>query len=306
MKSSRDKNHRRWTLMLIGDHGKVIELKHIRWLIVGTVLLLSGAFLAAALLFLANQKLSGANDNLRRSLETSRAQVKKVGQQTELLMAQLALAEARAKDPSRQEISPPPDIPDPVDMTGADAQPSVKEEAPGQVADKSSPQSAQQSAVKPKPEAARGPQSGAEKKPESAVAAKPAPAPPGSGAAGEVVMVEIDGLKLSRPPGSGTVKLEFKVRNVSPAGQRIEGRVLAILKGDNLPPDRWIPIPSVKLVDGRPAEVRGHRFAINNWRTMRMQSSFSGDLEPFNLVEIYVYAMDGKIWLRELEPVKAR
>jgi hypothetical protein len=62
----------------------------------------------------------------------------------------------------------------------------------------------------------------------------------------------------------------------------------------------------VKLVDGRPAEVKGHRFAINNWRTMRMQSSFSGDLEPFNLVEIYVYAMDGKIWLRELEPVKAR
>jgi hypothetical protein len=37
-----------------------------------------------------------------------------------------------------------------------------------------------------------------------------------------------------------------------------------------------------------------------------MQRSFSGDLEPFNLVEIYVYAMDGKIWLRELEPVKAR
>jgi hypothetical protein len=35
-----------------------------------------------------------------------------------------------------------------------------------------------------------------------------------------------------------------------------------------------------------------------------MRRSFSGDLQPYNLVEIYVYSMEGKIWLREIEPVK--
>jgi hypothetical protein len=294
--------------MLIGDHGKVIELKHIRWLIGGTLLLLCGTFLAAALLFVNNKKLSGANDNLSQSLETSRAQVKKVRQQTELLMAQLALAEARAKDAAQEQIPPPAKSIDAADKPGTDAQPVVEEAVPLKTADpppsKSALKAAGKPAVKPNPDSAPSPPSDQGESPQRAAAAKTEPARPKDKAGEEVVMVEIDGLELSRPPGSGTVKLEFKVRNVSPRPQRIEGRVLAILKGDNVPAARWIPIPNVKLVDGRPAEVRGHRFAINNWRTMRMRKNFSGDLEPYNLVEIYIYSMDGKIWLRELEPVK--
>ena len=300
--------------MLIGDHGKVIELKHIRWLIGGTAFLLLCAVLATVILFVNNNKLSSANDNLRQSLETSRARMKKVQQQTDLLMAQLAIAEARVKESDHQTSrnNYPTEATEDVsvDETG---QPGAKpvdsksaEKPPEKNAVKVDANPANKPAPKPKPAAKPKPVPKPEPKPEPkpVQATEPAPKETAKAVTNHNVMVEIDGLQLTRPSGSGTVNLEFKVRNVSPQPQRLEGRVLAILKGDNLPPAQWIPIPNVKLVDGKPAAVRGHRFAINNWRTMRMRTGYSGSLEKFNLVEIYVYSMDGEIWLRELEPVK--
>ena len=296
--------------MLIGDHGKVIELKHIRWLIGGTVFILFCAVLAAVILLVNNSKLSSANDNLRQSLETSRARMKKVQQQTDLLMAQLALAEARAKDSDYQKAKnkSQPSAPDSTSAEGP-----VKSGAKpiaSKAVDKPTPKIAAKIDAKPadkpvpKPKPAAQPNPAPKPKPKPADTAKPAPRLTAKAITDKNVMVEIDGLQLTRPSGSGTVNLEFKVRNVSPQPQRLEGRVLAILKGDNLPSSQWIPIPNVKLIDGKPAAIRGHRFAINNWRTMRMRTSYSGPLEKFNLVEIYVYSKDGEIWLRELEPVQ--
>ena len=297
--------------MLIGDHGKVIELKHIRWLIAVTAFLLLCAIAATVILFVNNTRLSSANDNLRQSLETSRARMKKVQQQTDLLMAQLALAEARANDSDRQKIMHKTE-----NIAGSgNSDEGVKEtESKPGIAGSTEPtpakktvKTASKSVAKPVPAAKPAIKNKPVSKPDPKPTVKAKAAPQKTAAStNNDVMVEIDGLKLNRPPGSGTVNLEFKVRNVSPKPQRLEGRVLAILKGDTLSPSQWIPIPNVKLVDGRPATVKGHRFAINNWRTMRMRTSYNGPIEQFNLVEIYVYSMDGEIWLRELEPVKHR
>ena len=290
--------------MLIGDHGKVIELKHIRWLIGGTLFLLLCAVLAAVVLFVNNQKLSSANDNLRQSLETSRARMKKVRQQTDLLMAQLALAEARAKEDGHETTLPSSDATDAADEPGEKDKPPAETQVPSKVVSKSPSKPEIKPPPKPKPKPAAKPKPAVKPGPTASESAIPVPAPEDEDASENVVMVEIDDLQLKRPSGSSTINLEFKLRNVSPKPQRLEGRVLAILRGDDLSPNQWITIPNVKLVDGKPAEIRGHRFAINNWRTMRMRTNFSGSLDKFNLVEIYVYAGDGKIWLRELEPVK--
>lgn len=273
--------------MFIGDHGKVIELKHIRWLIVGTMVLLAAAIISAVVLFIFNQKLSYANKNLRRSLETSQARMTKVRQQTDMLMAQVALAEARAKDAAPETIPPEGSTGE----TVTDSQPAV---APAVQATTSPPE-----AVSKPPEPRPAPKPAAKPKLQ-----KPVPAPVVVEAPQDSVLVEIDNLILSRPEGNGPLNLEFKLRNVSPQPHRIEGRVIAILKGDDLLPTEWLTIPKVRLEDGRPSEKKGHRFAINNWRTMRMKTSYSGPLGRYNLAEIFVYSSDGEVLLREVHPVK--
>lgn len=282
--------------MFIGDHGKVIELKHMRWLAGGTLFILMAAVLAAAVLFVLNQKLSHSNRILRQHLEATQTEMKKVRQQTDLLMAQLAVAQVKAG-----EADPTPAAPE-SDTTGAGEE---TESAPGGT-DKPS-ESPSSSSPGQKPDTGPAPEPPSE--PESKQAAgkppaadKPESASPAGEASGDV-MVEIDNLEVNAPQGSGTLKLEFKLRNVSPKPQRIEGRALAILKGDNLSPAQWITIPRVKLVEGRPAEQKGYRFAINNWRTMRLRTNFSGSIERYNLVEIYVFSEDGDIWLREVHAV---
>lgn len=272
--------------MFIGDHGKVIELKHIKWLIVGTMILLAAAIVAAVILFVFNQKLTYANKKLRQSLETSQASMNKVRQQTDLLMAQLALAEAKIKDASPLTILPEVDDVEPAAKTQSVDSPPPQPASPQKTAVQNSPESRQKLKAAPKPKSP-----------------KPAPTPVTVEPSADLVMVEIDDLQLTRPKGSGNLSLEFKIRNVSPNPHRIEGRVIAILKGDDLLPNEWLTIPKVTLKDGRPTEKKGHRFAINNWRTMRMKTGYTGPLESYNLVEIFVYSSDGEVLLREVHPV---
>jgi hypothetical protein len=117
-------------------------------------------------------------------------------------------------------------------------------------------------------------------------------------------MVEIENMKVTHQAGNGLLRCEFKLRNVSPSPQRLDGHVIVVLKGDNLQPGDWLAMPDVKLVDGQPAATsKGYRFAVRNWRTMRMRATVAGPVERFNLAEVYVFSEEGELWLQEVQPI---
>jgi hypothetical protein len=229
--------------------------------------------------------------------------MKKVRQQTDLLMAQLALAEVKASDAARKASEPQADSREAIvePQQTVTPEPPANTPPPTVASNPPGPKPAANLSAQPKP---AGPKP-IEPKQAEAKQGEPAPRTMTAEVPQDPVMVEIDNLQLTRPDGTGVLNLEFKLRNVSPRPRRIEGRVIAILKGDDLPASEWVTFPRVKLVDGRPSEKNGYRFAINNWRTMRLKTNFSGPLERYNLAEIYVFSSEGQMWLREAEPVTA-
>ena len=67
--------HRRWTVLFIGDHGKVIAFKRIKTVIALTLAVLVVALAAVAVLLVVNQGLHGRGRDLQQRLEESRRQI---------------------------------------------------------------------------------------------------------------------------------------------------------------------------------------------------------------------------------------
>ncbi len=287
MKKSRPSAAQRWTVMFIGDHGQVITLKRFKLLVLGALILLLAAAAAAGILFFYNQKMAYSNRNLHRKLEIAEEQIKNMRHQADLLMARIALAEAKADDSAK---GAPVVAEEPLEAAAAEE---PETPPPASIEEKQMPAKPEPVPAQPKP------------LPETAVSeASPTEPTPEPAAA---VTVEVENMTIVHRKQEGSLRCEFKLVNVSRKSQRITGRAVVILKGDELPPAEWIAMPKVALVDGQPSgKSGGYAFAIRNWRTMRMNVAVAGEVERFNLAEVYVFSETGELWLREVQPIRVQ
>src|SRR5512136_1945312 len=90
--------HRRWTVLFIGDHGKVIAFKRIRTVIGLTLAVLVVALAAVAVLLVVNQRLHGRGRDLQQRLEESRRQIESLSHERDLLTAHVVLVETKMKE----------------------------------------------------------------------------------------------------------------------------------------------------------------------------------------------------------------
>ena len=97
-KPKRTKPDNRWTLLFIGDHGKVVTLKRFKsfTFFAGFIFVLSLATIA--LLYWYNQSIDKNNEKLQSSLDILQKRIKALRHEKDILMARLVLAEARAKE----------------------------------------------------------------------------------------------------------------------------------------------------------------------------------------------------------------
>jgi hypothetical protein len=268
----RTKPDKRWTILFIGDHGKVVTLKRFKSFafIAGFIFVLTLA--AIILLFWYNQNLSRKSDELQSSLDVLQKRIKALRHEKDILMARLVLTESRVKENlgetnEDQEQKALPTHKQNTSSQNLETQPfEIKQKA-----------FATTPAVKPE------------------VVAKPPKIH---------LSVDVENFVVQHVTDPNKLKIQFKVKNTSPNSNRVSGHTIVVLKNDDLQPKMWFSIPPTGLVDGKPTgKQRGHRFAISYFRTMRFTANVPQALEEYNTATVYVYAEDGEFLLEKDFPV---
>jgi hypothetical protein len=276
----RSRTDRNWTLLFIGDHGRVINLKRFKVLLVLVGLVLGG-FIAAALgLYLFSQKILSENKQLETELKTFAKQLKDLRHEKEVLMTRLVLAEAREKE-----------------TLGGGSEHPVVTMAENQV--DAAPQEPNPPAAAPEVEPMAPAVAHKEKESE-------APLPEQSNAEPEIAQAEsqlsvlIDDFRLTRLAGDNSVKAQFKLKNTSPNSQRVSGHIFVVLKGDQIDSQHWVSIPRATLQEGKPTgRDQGHSFGINNYKTIRLRTVAPQSLEKFQTATVYVFGRNGELLLEQ-------
>jgi len=258
---------RRWTVLFIGDHGKVIAFKRIKILLglAGAAFLLSLAAVCA--LTVVNQTLHRRNTELQQGLEASAQAIRDLRHERDLLTAQAVLLETRMNET----------------LAGGSRLPAaVREPVPAGAADKA----ASQPFPEPPGEASAP---GTSPAPTSAPASVRAPLGTGEGIAAEDL-----GIKYRR--GRNTLELQFKIVNTSPGHKPLNGHAVAVLKGSHLEPREWTAMPAVGLTNGRPSGRQpGYRFSISHSKAFTQTMPAPKDLPAYDAAILYVFSNTGEL-----------
>ncbi|MGW8303406.1 MAG: hypothetical protein ACWGNO_15120 [Desulfobacterales bacterium] len=278
-KTKRPGADRRWTLLFIGDHGNVITLKHFKAIVIVIGSLFFLAVVCAIVLFFQHQGAFRQNKDLQKHLTDSRKQIAKLRHDKELLMARLVRAEARTKETVAEDRQIP--------QKTKDAQPAA-----------------------PPPQAASNPKPVKTDVKKSAVPQAPPPKPAAAETdeAEPVISVAVENFQVSRESGNKNLNVQFKIKNTSAAPQRVDGRIVVVLNGDELQVDQWLVMPAVGLAGDRPSGKRGKSFSIQRFRTMNFTSIAPNYSDQFQSAAVYVFSNSGELLLEqefsvELPPV---
>ena len=271
-KSTHPGADRRWTLLFIGDHGNVITLKHFKAIMIGIGSLFFLAVVLAAVFFFQNQKARTQNYDWQKRFADSEKQIEKLRHEKEILMARLVRAEAKTKE-----------------KLGGERQIQQKAEA------------AQPAA--PPPQVASKPKSvkAVEKKPSVSQAAPAEPASTETAEAKPIISVAVENFKVSRESGNKNLNAQFKIKNTSTGTppQKVAGRIVVVLKGDDLQVDRWLVMPAVGLTGGIPSGKRGKSFSIKRFYTMNLTSRAPRYSDKFQTAAVYVFTKTGDLLLEQ-------
>jgi hypothetical protein len=275
-KPKRPGSDRRWTLLLIGDHGNVISLKHFKAIVIGMGFLFLFAVVFATVIFFQNKGTLEQNRDLKKWFAESEKQIEQLRHEKEILMARLVRAETRVKENANG------------DRLISQKMKDIQLEA-------SAPQ------VAPKSEPAEG----VEEKPSVPQAAQRAPAlepaPPEKEEAEPAISVAVENFKVWRESGNRNLNAQFKIKNTSEGTKplRVAGRAVVVLKGEDLRKAQWLVMPAVGLAGDKPSGKRGKSFSILRFRTMNYTSKAPRFSDQFETATVYVFTNAGELLLEQ-------
>lgn len=277
-KTKRIGTERRWTLLFIGDHGNVIALKRFKAIVIAAAIIFISAICAGAILFFVNHNTVAKNKELQRFLEKSKTQIETLRHEKEVLMARLVIAESKAKANSTEDQKSE-EKNNTADPATPKSQPVLKE--PEKKVDQKIPPVPQ--THQPKPEVAVR----AEPEPESEPESEP------------VLSVAVENFSVTYEPDGKNLNAQFKIKNTSPQSQPVSGHTVVILKGDDLPIDRWLVMPEVSMVGDMPTGKKGKTFSIQRFRTMNFTSKTPDYFNELQTAVVYVFLKSGELLLEE-------
>ena len=256
--SSEDKGKRDryWSVMLVGDHGRVIPFRHFKGLAitlcVGFILMLIAIIVMAILYTHQMKKLT----TLHSRLTEVQQQNSKLRDEKDLYLTRLMLKENKRTFKSEKPASTKPaeaPAPDPV---------KVKKEI----------KEPQKPAPKPKK-----------------------PAPVVKQPIKNKWMADIRNFSVSYDARQEMLKAQFRIYNTSKPKNPLSGRSVIVFKVVDEPSIKWLTVPQVQLQDGKPPADKGQPFQIRNYFTMRFRAYRQKAPIQYNAATAYVYSSEGKL-----------
>lgn len=266
---------KRWTLMFVGDHGKVFSIKRFKGLAILWISLLLVSISIAAGLYYLYQNTHQANKKLSVSLENSQQVLISLRNEKDILMARLVVTESKlaalqAKVEKRQAEAVS-------DNSVAGPSPVEKKQAVTVV--KKSP-----------PPSAKRKEQGVDTK---GVAVSTVATPVSTS-------VAIEDFEVYYESETRTYRAQFKLKNINSNATPISGYTAVILKDDALSQVQWITLPTIKLVAGKPfGYKRGQYFSIVRFKTVKFKTISPSDPKQFDKATVFVFDAQKKLLLEK-------
>lgn len=268
------RKNKRWTLLFVGDQGKVVTIRWFRWIVMLWASLLVLAAIVSGTLYYLYRHTRNENVSLERSLDTIQQQIAGLRNDKEVLMTQLVVTETEMER-LRVRMGPKP-----VEKALGDRQ-----------EDRAKKELRSNSKVVQQTEAAV---SGPERK----LLSGDSPADPVAQKNDPKVLVEE--FNVFHEEASSTFRAQFVLRNNGPDSNLVSGYTAVILKKLDTQPDKWLTLPTLKLAAGVPAgDKKGQYFSIARFKTVRFMVKSKMDPEQFNTAAVYVFDADKNLLLEK-------
>jgi regulator of replication initiation timing len=258
------RKNRRWTLLFVGDHGKVVTIRWFRWMVTLGVFLLVMAVLASAILYYLYRHTRDMNVSLQRSLDNLHQQIAGFREDKEVLMTRLVVAETE-RERLRARLDPKPVVKAPDDRL----------EARGKEQPRPNSQVVRQSgAAVSEP----GEKLISNADPDDSIAQENDP------------KVSIEEFNVSYETASNTFRAQYVIRNTGPDSSPVSGYTAIILKKLDTQPDEWLTLPTLKLAAGIPTGgKKGQYFSIFRFKTVKFMVKSKMDPLQFDTATVYVF-----------------
>jgi hypothetical protein len=271
--AKRPKPDGRWTLLFIGNHGRTITLKRFKGMVLLTLLVLCISIAITVGLLFLSLNIRQQKAQLESQMNDLKTQIKTLRYEKDVLMTRLVLAESHSKE-TPGKIQEEQETPDPA------AEAKNDNEKPEQPREKTASRTAAPVPEQNEPEEAAG-QSDTE------------------------LSVALEDFQISPQPDENLLRFQFKIKNTSANSQRVSGHTVVVLKGDQISQARWMAIPAMPLVDGKPTgRQRGHSFGINYFKTIKFSSNYPKYPDEYQVAAVYVFTLRGELLLEEDFSVK--
>ncbi len=258
------KKDRYWSVMLVGDRGRVIPFRHFKGIALSvcclSILLLAAAIVLAILYISQGPELV----RLKSELKDAQAQISKLRDEKDLYLTKLMVTQTQENAAAKN--TPEEDS---------------KSEEPAAAAKMDGDKGAPEVDTSVKAEAAEP------------VKKKEAPAKPPEP---EVNWnADIRRFSAEYDAKQEVLKAQFRIYNTSNPKKRLAGRSVVVFKVQDEPPVKWMPVPRVQLNSGEPGGKQGQTFRVRNYLTMTFRAYRQKAPVQFNTATVYIFSEDGKM-----------
>jgi len=113
--------------------------------------------------------------------------------------------------------------------------------------------------------------------------------------------VSIDDFECSYKKGRDYLDVKFNIKNNSSDSDSVSGHVVVVLKDKKNDHRKWIALPDdVKLVSGKPTgEDTGQTFSISFFKTLHFRAKGQTDPGRFKMASIYIFSREGDLLMEQ-------
>lgn len=262
------KGHRYWSVMLVGEHGRVIPFRRFKEIAIAVIALACLSLGAlAAIAYLYTRQIETIT-SLQREVDGLRRQSAQLKDEKDILHAKLVIYEmqktpeaaqgSKGKEIAREAVKPSSSI------------------APTPIPQESQPPAAVSTPPPPQPTAA----------------ATPTSTPSVNW------VLELQRFEAEFDPRRELIKFNLRVLNKT-AKQAFSGRIVLVIKQAGASPNSWISLPSVPLVQGKPSGKNGQAFTVQNYRTMDFKLYKQRPPIFYDTATIFVFLSSGELLLSQ-------